>query len=182
MEDDYLQLYEVVDHEENKDHSNVDKSSGYQKLMVTEDHANSVQDEYDLPQSDTRYVHYQAYSELPLEIQSLKQNFRRSKMYFFIGGIIIFVLLIIVTCTFTAVWMRFSRNLVHAQNSLLEQIHDVLEGSSTEQTDHDQHNMLDYHGSLRNCSQESTSCNFKSNSSDWLYCDTPNLRMHKKVR
>ena len=180
MEEDYLPLYEIVDHNENENHSSVDKSSGYQKLMATEDHTNSVQEEYQLPQSHTGYVHY---SEVSNEIQSLKQSSRRLKIFFSIGGITMFVLLILVVCTFTALWMRFGRNLAQVQKSLYEQLHNEQEGSTTEHTDYDQR-ILDYHGSFRNCSQENTSCNFRSTSSNldnWLYCDTPNLQMHKEV-
>ena len=180
MEEDYLPLYEIVDHNENENHSSVNKSSGYQKLMATEDHTNSMQEEYQLPQSYTGYIDY---SEVSNESQSLKRSLRCLKIFFSIGGITIFVLLILVVCTFTATWMRFGRNLAQVQKKLHEQLHNEQKGSTTEHTDHDQR-MLDYHGSFRNCSQENTSCNFRSNSSDldsWLYCDTPNLQMHKEV-
>ena len=218
MEDDYLPLYEVVDHDKNKEPSNVTKSSGYEKLIV-KDHANSVQKEYQLPQSDTSYVHYSAYSEIATEIQTLKRNSRHLKMLFSIGGIVMFVLLIIVVCIFTATWIRFSRNLAHVQKSLIEEVDNVQGDSNTKHTEHDQRNLteqinhvqrtlmeqidhvhesvtkrvdilseafhnLHSHGSFQNCSQETTTCNFIHNSAgsgSWLYCDTPNLQMQKRV-
>ena len=142
MEDDYLPLYEVVEHDKNKDHTNIAKSSGYEKLIV-KDHANSVQEEYQLPQSDTGYVHYPAYSEIATEIQTLKRNSRHLKMFFSIGGIVIFVVLIIVMCIFTVTWIRFGRNLAHVQKSLIEEVDNVQEASNTKHTEHDQRNLTE---------------------------------------
>ena len=154
MEDDYLPLYEVVD-DDNKD--NPANNSGYERLV---NDANSVQEEYQLPQSDTSYVRYPAYSEIATEIQKLKQNSRHLKMIFLIGGVVMFMILIITICIFAGIWIRFGRNLAHVQKSTL--------GSQ---------------GSFRNCSQETTTCNFtfRSTLQSWLYCDTPKLQTHKTV-
>ena len=210
MDDDYLLLYEVVDHDKNEDHSNIAKSSGYERLIV-KDHSNSVQEEYQLPQSDTRYTHYSAYSEIATKIQTLKRNSQHLKMLFSIGGTIMFVVLIIVTCIFTATWIRFGRNLAHVQKSLIEEVDehtehdqtnlteqiDRVQRTLTEQIDHvhktltkqvdilnEAYRTLDSHGRFQNCSQETTTCNFRytsAGSGSWLYCDTPNLQMHKKA-
>ena len=70
MEDNHLPLYEVVNQDKSDhSHKNIAESGGYERL--TND-ANSVQEEYQLLQSDSSYVHYPAYSETATEIQKLK--------------------------------------------------------------------------------------------------------------
>ena len=86
MEDDYLPLYEVVNND-NKD--NRANNSGYERLV---NDPNSVQEEYQLPQSDTSYVRYPAYSEIATEIQKLKQNSRHLKIIFLIGGVVMLMI------------------------------------------------------------------------------------------
>ena len=111
MEDDYLPLYEVVD-DDNKD--NPASNSGYERLV---NDPNSVQEEYQLPQSDTSYVRYPAYSEIAAEVQTLKRNSRHLKMIFLIGGVVMFMILMIIVCIFAGMWIRFGRYLAHVQNS-----------------------------------------------------------------
>ena len=177
MEDDYLPLYEVVNND-NKD--NPANNSGYERLV---NDANSVQEEYDLPQSDTSYVRYPAYSEIATEIQKLKQNSRHLKMVLLIGGVVMFMILIIIVCVFAGMWIRFGRNLAHVQKSY-EQI-DYVQRTLTKQIDvlNEAYHTLGSQGSFQNCSQETTACNFtyRSTLRSWMYCDTPNLQTHKTV-
>jgi hypothetical protein len=211
MEDDYLPLYEVVDQDKN-DHSDnniMAKSSGYERLIVNDNDANSVQEEYQLPQSDTRYVKHQACSEIATEIQTLKRKSRHLKMLFSIGGVVVFTTLIITLCIFGTMWVRFGRNLAYVQKSLVEEMeNNIMQGdSNTENTEHDQRNLIEwidhvqstltkqidilseaYHAlgsqGFQNCSQETTTCNFtyySAYSDSWLYCDTPHLQIHKRV-
>ena len=194
MEDDYLPLYEVVDND-NKD--NPANNSAYERLI---NDANSAQEEYELPQSDTSYVRYPAYSEIATEIQKLKQNSRHLKMIFLIGGVIMFMILIIIVCIFAGMWIRFGRNLAHVQKSIIEEKGDKHpehdQGNLTEWVDYVQRTLtkqidvlreayraLGSQKSFQNCSQETTACNFTYRSSlrSWLYCDTPNLQTHKTV-
>ena len=80
MEDDHLPLYEVIDQDKSDySHKNIAESGGYERLT---DDVNSVQEEYQLLQSDTSYVRYPACSETATEIQKLKQNSRHMKMIF----------------------------------------------------------------------------------------------------
>ena len=206
MEDDYLPLYEVVDHA-NKDNPNgIANNSGYERLI---NDANSVQEEYQLPQSDTSYVRYPAYSETATEIQELKRNSRYLKMIFLIGGVVIFMILMITVCIFAGIWIRFGRNLAHVQKSLIKEMDNVNmhgdlypkndQGNLSERINHVQRTLTEqidvlneaYHALVfsqerfRNCSQENTTCNFKyysSNSRTWLYCDTPTLQTNERVR
>jgi hypothetical protein len=209
MEDDYLPLYEVVDQDKN-DHSdnNMAKSSRYERLIVNDNDANSVQEEYQLPQSDTRYVQYPAYTEIATEIQMLKRKSRHLKMLFSIGGVVMFMILIITVCIFGTTWVGFRRNLAHVQKSLNEEMDNTQGDLNTENTEHDQRNLTEWidhvqstltkqidilseayrvlgsQGSFQNCSQETTTCNFiyySADSKSWLYCDTPNLQIHKTV-
>ena len=140
MEDDYLPLYEVVDDDNTDNPNGIANNSAYERLV---NDANSVQEEYQLPQSDTSYVRYPAYSEIATEIQKLKQNSRHLKMIFLIGGVVMFMILIITICIFAGMWIRFGRNLTHVQKSTL--------GSQ---------------GSFRKCSQETTACNFTARCSE----------------
>ena len=142
MEDDYLPLYEVVDHDK-KDHPiSIANNSGYKRLI---NDANSVQDEYQLPQSNTRYIHYPAYSEIATEIQTLKRKSRHLKMIFSIGGVVMFMILIIIVCIFAGIWIKFGRNLAHVQKSLIEEMdNNVMHGdSNTKQLEHDQGNLTE---------------------------------------
>ena len=195
MEDDYLPLYEVVDND-NKDNPAI--NSAYERLV---NDANSVQEEYELPQSDTSYVRYPAYSEIATEIQKLKQNSRHLKMIFLIGGVVMFMILIIIVCIFAGMWIRFGRNFAQVQKSIIKEKGDKHpehdQGNLTEWVDYLQrtltkqidvlreaHHALGSQGSFQNCSQETTACNFTYHSSilrRWLYCDTPNLQTHKTV-
>lgn len=173
MEDDYLPLYEVVDHQQNKDQSNKAAGNiGYEKLIVKDDDsANGEQEEYQLPLSDSRYVHYEAYSEIATEINTLKRNSRHLKTVFSIGGIIMFILLIITVCILTAMCIRFGRNLTHVQKSLADKADN-------------QQGQWNTKSSFQNCSQETAVCNFinsPSGSGTWLYCDTTKLRLHTAV-
>ena len=219
MEDDYLPLYEVVDHA-NKDNPNgIAKNSAYERLLKD---ANSAEEEYQLPQSDTSYVRYPAYSETATEIQKLKQNSRHLKMTFLIGGVVMFMILIITICIFAGMWIRFGRNLAHMQ--IKEMDNNVMHGNSntkhpendqgnlTEQINHVQRTLMEqiehvqrnlteqidvlseanrapgFQGNFQNCSQETTACNFtyynysSMDSRTWLYCNTPNLQINKRVR
>lgn len=178
MEDDYLPLYEVVDYDKDNDHSsNAAKSRGYEKLIGKDSVVDGVQEEYQLPQSEARYVPYETYSEVATEIQTLKRNSRHVKTVFSIGGIIMFILVIIIVCISAVMWIRFGKNLVNVQKSLIEDVNNVQEHSNAKQPEHD--------WSFQNCSQETTVCNFTKNpsgSGSWLYCDTPRLKTDKRVR
>ena len=142
MEDDYLPLYEVVNHD-NKDNPNgIANNSAYERLI---NDANSVQEEYQVPQSDTSYVRYPAYSEIATEIQKLKRNSQHLKMIFLIGGVVMFMILIITVCVFAGMWIRFGRNLAHVQNSLVKEMdNNVMHGNSnTKYPENDQGNLTE---------------------------------------
>ena len=181
MEDDHLPLYEVVDRDKSDhSHKNIAESGGYERL--TND-VNSVQEEYQLLQSDTSYVRYPACSKTATEIQKLKRNSRHLKIVFLIGGVVMLMILIIIVCIFAGMWIRFGRNLAHMQKRY-EQI-DYVQRTLTKQIDvlSEAYHTLGSQGSFQNCSQETTACNFtyRSTLRSWIYCDTPNLQTHKTV-
>ena len=171
MEEDCLPLYEVVDNEV-EDNLNKGTKSEYEKLTAM--NTDSIQEEYQLPHSDSRYIHYSEHSEVTTETKSIKRTLRRSQVLFTVGGVITLMLLVAVVCIFIATEVRFGRNLAHLQKGLTEQIDALNEAYRTR----------DSHGSFHNCSEETASCDLISEPSytrSWLYCNTPNLYMHKKV-
>ena len=140
MEDEYLPLYEVVD-QEKKDHpsSSMANNSGYEKLI---NDANSVQEEYQLPRSDTSYVRYPAYSEIATQIQTLKRNSWHLKIIFSIGGVVMLMILIVIVCVFAGMWIRFGRNLAHVQKGLIKEMDNNV-NSNTKHPEYDQGNLTE---------------------------------------
>ena len=205
MEEDYLSLYEAVDQEANQNDQSKGLNSEYELLKVN-DHTVSEQEQYQLLHADAKYVHYREYSDVATKLKMLKRTFKYWKRFAIVGVIVVTVLLITVVCVLVGTWVQFGGNLATVQKSLTEKVDHVQQGSSMEHINYLQRNLTDminmqkslteqidalnvtYHSLkydeiFRNCSQETESCNFRHEPSNnnWFYCDTPNIKLNKKV-
>ena len=173
MDEEYLPLYEVVDHSDQVNTAQ-DSRNKYEKLNAAD---TCVQEEYQQPHSSTRYDQYLEDSETITEILLMKRNLKCIKLVFVTTGLVALVFVVATVVTITAVSTSFAKHTAATFSSLVEQV-DALNLDVDGLTN--SHQAVN---TFENCSQEITSCNFTSLNSDTLwYCDTRKLYIHKEVR